>query len=99
MKNRLLRLLPFVPMLILVLCLTACGDSGKASAPETTVPPEYVYSAETLFTIESTRENAIAAQCAIITEGAQAFFEGQKSAEECARLIQSKVNIYVNEQK
>ena len=35
----------------------------------------------------------------IVTEGAQAFFEGQKSAEECARLIQSKVNIYVNERK
>lgn len=35
----------------------------------------------------------------IITEGAQAFFEGQKSAEECADLIQSKINIYVNEQK
>ena len=35
----------------------------------------------------------------IVTEGAQAFFEGQRSAEECARLIQSKVNIYVNEQK
>lgn len=35
----------------------------------------------------------------IVTEGAQAFFEGQKNAEECARLIQSKVNIYVNEQK
>ena len=35
----------------------------------------------------------------IITEGAQAFFEGQKSAEECANLIQSKANIYVNEQK
>ncbi len=35
----------------------------------------------------------------IVKEGAQAFFEGQKSAEECASLIQSKANIYVNEQK
>ena len=68
MKNRLLRLLPFVIVLILVLCLTACGEDGRAPSPETTVPPEYVYSAETVFTIESTRENAIAAQCAIITD-------------------------------
>lgn len=35
----------------------------------------------------------------IVTEGAQAFFEGQKSAEECAKLIQSKANIYINEQR
>lgn len=36
---------------------------------------------------------------AIVTEQATAFFEGQKSAEEVARLIQSKANIYVNEQR
>ena len=35
----------------------------------------------------------------IVSEQAQAFFNGQKSAEEVARLIQSKVNIYVNEQR
>ena len=35
----------------------------------------------------------------IVSEQAQAFFSGQKSAEEVARLIQSKVNIYVNEQR
>ena len=35
----------------------------------------------------------------IATEEAQAFFAGQKSAEEVARLTQSKVNIYVNEQR
>ena len=35
----------------------------------------------------------------IVTEEAQAFFAGQKSAEEVARLTQSKVNIYVNEQR
>lgn len=35
----------------------------------------------------------------LVAEEAQAYFNGQKSAEEVARLIQSKVNIYVNEQK
>ena len=35
----------------------------------------------------------------IVSEQAQAFFAGQKSAEEVARLIQSKANIYVNEQR
>ena len=35
----------------------------------------------------------------IVTEQAQAFYAGQKSAEEVARLIQSKANIYVNEQR
>ena len=35
----------------------------------------------------------------IVSEEAQAFFAGQKSAEEVARLTQSKVNIYVNEQR
>ena len=35
----------------------------------------------------------------IIEEQAQAFFAGQKSVEEVSRLIQSKANIYVNEQR
>ena len=35
----------------------------------------------------------------IVTEQAAAYFEGQKSAEEVARLIQSKANIFVNEQR
>lgn len=35
----------------------------------------------------------------IVTEGAAAYFAGQKTAEECAKLIQSKANIYVNEQR
>lgn len=35
----------------------------------------------------------------IVTEQAAAFFAGQKSAEDVAKLIQSKVNIYVNEQR
>ena len=35
----------------------------------------------------------------IVREQAQAFFAGQRSAEEVAKLVQSKVNIYVNEQR
>ncbi len=35
----------------------------------------------------------------IVNEQAQAFFAGQKSADEVAKLIQSKANIYVNEQR
>lgn len=35
----------------------------------------------------------------IAIEEAQAFFAGQKSAEEVARLTQSKINIFVNEQR
>lgn len=35
----------------------------------------------------------------IVTEQAQAFFEGQRSAQDVAKLIQSKANIFVNEQR
>ena len=35
----------------------------------------------------------------IVSEQAKPFFEGQKSAEDVAKLVQSKVNIYVNEQR
>ncbi len=35
----------------------------------------------------------------IVAEQAEAFFLGQKSVDEVARLIQSKVNIYINEQR
>lgn len=35
----------------------------------------------------------------IVTEQAAAYFSGQKSAQEVAKLIQSKANIYVNEQR
>ena len=35
----------------------------------------------------------------IVTEEAQAYFAGQKSVDEVAKLIQSKANIYVNEQR
>ncbi len=35
----------------------------------------------------------------IVTQQASAYFAGQKSAQDVARLIQSKVNIYINEQR
>lgn len=35
----------------------------------------------------------------IVAQQAAPFFEGQKSAEDVAKLVQSKVNIYVNEQR
>ena len=35
----------------------------------------------------------------IVREQAQAFFAGQRTAEEVAKLVQSKANIYVNEQR
>ena len=35
----------------------------------------------------------------IVSEQAQAYFSGQKSARDVANLIQSKVTIYVNEQR
>lgn len=35
----------------------------------------------------------------IVLEGAQGYFAGQKSLDETAKLIQSKANIYVNEQR
>lgn len=35
----------------------------------------------------------------IVTEEAAAFFYGQKSAEDAAKLIQGRVNIYVSEQR
>ena len=51
--------------------------------------------------IESTEKvaNYDSAIYEIVTEQAAAFFAGQKSAEEVAKLVQSKANIFVNEQR
>ena len=51
--------------------------------------------------IESTEKvaNYDSAIFDIVNEQAAAFFQGQKSAEEVAKLIQSKANIFVNEQR
>ena len=35
----------------------------------------------------------------IVREQSQAYFSGQKTAEDVAKLVQSKANIYVNEQR
>ena len=35
----------------------------------------------------------------IVKEEAAAYFAGQKSAEDVAKLVQSKANIYINEQR
>ena len=35
----------------------------------------------------------------VITAESEAYFAGQKSAEEVAKLIQSKLTIYINEQR
>ena len=35
----------------------------------------------------------------IVTEQSALYFAGQKSAADVAKLVQSKVNIYVNEQR
>ena len=35
----------------------------------------------------------------IVKEQSQAYFSGQKTAEDVAKLVQSKANIYVNEQR
>ena len=35
----------------------------------------------------------------IITEEANAFFEGQKSAKEVADIIQNRIQVYVNENR
>ena len=35
----------------------------------------------------------------IISEQTDAFFSGQKSADEVAKLVQGKLSIYVNEQR
>ena len=35
----------------------------------------------------------------IVTEEAQAFFEGQKSAQEVADIIQSRMKIYISESR
>ena len=54
-----------------------------------------------LAVVESTTRSVDmnASVAAIVREGAAAFFAGQKSAEETAHLIQSRVNLYVNEQR
>ena len=67
--------------------------------------PIYFYTAEQVAAVESViadteripdRNKAL---IDIVLEQAQAFFAGQRSAEDVAKLVQSKANIYVNEQR
>ena len=53
---------------------------------------EFVKSVDRISSYNSEIEN-------IITEDAEPFFAGQKSAEEVAKVIQSRVNIYINERQ
>lgn len=58
--------------------------------------------AEAIDALISTADSAAEADSSItdiVIKGAQAYFAGQRSAEETAKLIQSKANIYVNEQR
>ncbi len=67
--------------------------------------PIYVYTAEQLETVEqmivSTERvpDFNKALIDIVREQAQPFFAGQRTAEEVAKFVQSKANIYVNEQR
>ena len=67
--------------------------------------PIYAYTAEQVAVIEQVIEatdripDVNKALVDIVREQAQAFFAGQRSAEEVAKLVQSKANIYVNEQR
>ena len=67
--------------------------------------PIYSYTAEQIAVIEQVIAStdrvpdSNKALVDIVREQAQAFFAGQRSAEEVAKLVQSKANIYVNEQR
>lgn len=52
-----------------------------------------------LVNIASKRVNFDTSISDIVLDGSQAYFAGQKSLDETAKLIQSKANIYVNEQR
>ena len=64
-----------------------------------TVSPEQVEKVRRLISTTSRIADYNADILSIVEEQAAPFFAGQKSAAEAARLIQSKANIYVNEQR
>ena len=57
---------------------------------EADIVADYVLSIEKFYDYNTDVHN-------IITEEAEAYFSGQKSAEEVAKIIQSRINIYINE--
>lgn len=62
------------------------------------IPEEQIQQIRELISCTSKRANYDSDIFSIVSEQAAAFFQGQKSAEEVAKLIQSKANIFVNEQ-
>lgn len=63
------------------------------------IEPEQVEQLRELVASTNKRANYDSDIFSIVSEQAAAFFQGQKSAEEVAKLIQSKANIFVNEQR
>lgn len=63
------------------------------------IPEEQIQQLRELISCTSKRANYDSDIFSIVSEQAAAFFQGQKSAEEVAKLIQSKANIFVNEQR
>lgn len=73
----------------------ATGESEEVYAIE----PEQVDQLRELIASTDKRANYTNSIFDIVSEQSAAFFQGQKSAEEVAKLVQSKANIFVNEQR
>ena len=73
----------------------ATGESEEVYAIE----PEQIDQLRELIASTDKKANYDSAIFDIVNEQAAAFFQGQKSAGEVAKLIQSKANIFVNEQR
>lgn len=71
------------------------GESEEVYAIE----PEQIDQLRELIASTEKRANYDSDIFSIVSEQAAAFFEGQKSAQDVAKLIQSKANIFVNEQR
>lgn len=71
------------------------GESEEVYAIE----PEQIDQLRELIASTEKRANYDSSIFDIVNEQAAAFFQGQKSAEEVAKLVQSKANIFVNEQR
>lgn len=73
----------------------ATGESEEVYAIE----PEQIDQLRELIASTEKKANYDSSIFDIVSEQAAAFFQGQKSAEEVAKLVQSKANIFVNEQR
>lgn len=73
----------------------ATGESEEVYAIE----PEQIDQLRALIASTDKRANYDSSIFDIVNEQAAAFFQGQKSAGEVAKLVQSKANIFVNEQR